>query len=263
MGVYSRSSALNNFQRFGQNQYPGRVIVMGVAEDGKHIIQLYAITGRSVGSRNRVLKAVDDCGSTGEKPFQYKSRVFTDVADQNKVDKNTNKDLIIYNAIIEDGGRFIVSNGRQTDIVLNSTNNLDVALRSFQYEPDLPNYTSRITGVCTLKPCNQLFEFSVLRKSPWCDGCYRVIYPFTEIEAGFGFGIMTYAGDGNPLPAFTEDPILLPLDGSPEEIADDYWNDLDMDNRVALAVKAINIVTGKSSTTVINKYAEVPLSAVV
>jgi hypothetical protein len=53
-------------------------------------------------------------------------------------------------------------------------------------------------------------------------------------------GLTTYAGDGDPLPSFSGDPLLLPLVGSAEEVLDTYWNALNADNRVALAVKEIS-----------------------
>ena len=56
---------------------------------------------------------------------------------------------------------------------------------------------------------------------------------------GLGYALTTYEGDGDPLPPFRGEPRWLPLAGSPEAVLDDYWNALDADNRVALAVKAI------------------------
>jgi hypothetical protein len=56
---------------------------------------------------------------------------------------------------------------------------------------------------------------------------------------GFGLGLTTYMGDGAPLPSFVGDPLLLPLEGSPEAILETYWDALDKDNRVALALKQL------------------------
>ena len=46
-------------------------------------------------------------------------------------------------------------------------------------------------------------------------------------------------GDGSPLPPFTVDPLLLPLAGGPEEILGAYWEALDADNGISLAVKSV------------------------
>ena len=39
-----------------QNSYPGRGIVVGKHADGEHAVLAYFIMGRSVNSRNRVLR---------------------------------------------------------------------------------------------------------------------------------------------------------------------------------------------------------------
>ena len=56
---------------------------------------------------------------------------------------------------------------------------------------------------------------------------------------GFGYGLTTYMGDGNPLPSFSGDPLILPCSADPETILESYWQALDENNRVALAVKWI------------------------
>ena len=54
--------------------------------------------------------------------------------------------------------------------------------------------------------------------------------------------------DGNPLPSFQGEPILLPLKGDVDEIANTYWNELDKDNRISLGIRFDDIVK------IINKY---------
>ena len=48
--------------------------------------------------------------------------------------------------------------------------------------------------------------------------------------------------DGDPLPSFQGEPILLPLKGDVEEIANTYWNELDKDNRISLGIRFDNII---------------------
>jgi hypothetical protein len=55
----------------------------------------------------------------------------------------------------------------------------------------------------------------------------------------FGLGLTTYLGDGNPLPSFQGDPLLLPCAGEPHDLIETYWQALDATNRIALAVKRI------------------------
>ena len=60
-------------------------------------------------------------------------------------------------------------------------------------------------------------------------------------------------GDGNPLPPFNGDPILLPLEGDAELIAEKYWEALNQDNRISIAVRELN-VSGKDSLKIINRF---------
>jgi hypothetical protein len=67
----------------------------------------------------------------------------------------------------------------------------------------------------------------------------RYTYRPAPPPPGLGFALTTYMGDGSPLPAFTGDPLLLPLDNRAQATLDTYWDALDATNRVALAVKRI------------------------
>jgi hypothetical protein len=203
--------------------------------------------GRSENSRNRVF-AVDN--ETG--------RLYTKPADPKKV---KDPSLIIYNAMRENGGFYVVSNGDQTDTIMVDIGregpfSIAKALSNRRYEPDEPNFTQRISAVCLLTKSGVSFDMSILRKSTVGDGCDRLTYPLNP-TAGFGYCITTYAGDGDPLPPFHGDPLLVPLMGNMHEMAQTYWNTLNKDNRVSLAVKVIEKNTGKSDTCIINKYTEV------
>src|SRR3989338_10699919 len=127
--------------------------------------------------------------------------------------------LIIYNAMREYAGFLDVSNGDQTDTVIEKLRESpqvncypQAALSSRQYEPDAPNFTQRITAVSSVwKNQHQGTGFSILRKSRFGTGCDNLAYEYPCIRPGFGFCITTYAGDGNPLPPFYGDPLLMPL----------------------------------------------------
>ena len=51
---------MNIFQDLKQNAYPGRGIVIGKSQDGRHAVAAYFIMGRSVNSRNRIFVAEGD-----------------------------------------------------------------------------------------------------------------------------------------------------------------------------------------------------------
>lgn len=239
----SIESAQANFERLKSNPYPGRGIVVGLNESGTKLVQVYWITGRSENSRNRV--------------FGYKNgRLFTEPADSSKM---KDPSLIIYNAMDERGHCYVVSNGDQTDTIIRGTytgHKFYHALCAHQFEPDAPHYTPRIAAVSYTSGKPRM-EMAILKKSPRSGGCERIFYCFDELEKGYGFCLTTYSGDGHPLPSFAGDPLLLPLVGDAEAIAETFWGALYEPNRIALAVKSIDVVSGKSSIIVRNRFVKV------
>lgn len=236
-------TSANNMHALTANPYPGRGIVMGVDETGEYVVQVYWIMGRSENSRNRV--------------FSFEGgRVFTEAADPSKV---KDPSLIIYNAMQESRDFFVVSNGCQTDGAFQhpGAEGLQYALRPYQYEPDSPNFTPRITGTCYfLHSVIPSFQLSILRKSRWGILCDRSLYTYEKIGDGFGFCLTTYSGDGDPLPPFIGDPVLMPLVGNIGDIATAYWDALNKQNRVSLAVKFVRISSMTSEIRVINKFSK-------
>ena len=199
--------------------------------------------GRSANSRNRVFKQDEESG-----------RLYTEAADPAKV---KDPSLIIYNAMRERRPHYIVSNGSQTDVVVGELGGapyIDVALARQPYEPDEPNFTQRITALSSLSKGVGYIQMSILRKSPFGRSCDRLTYYYKNPPARLGFCITTYSGDGNPLPPFTGEPLLMPLVGGIGEVAETYWGGLNEENRVALAVKFIELGSGYSNIYIINKY---------
>jgi hypothetical protein len=66
--------------------------------------------------------------------------------------------------------------------------------------------------------------------------------------------LTTYLGNANPLPSFSGEPLLLPLEGTADQVLDTYWNALDADHRLAIAVKQIPQEGGASTLTLYNRY---------
>lgn len=202
-------------------------------------IQVYALMGRSENSRNR--------------KFVYENNIVrTAPIDPAKV---KDQSLIIYNAMREWRGRHMVTNGDQTDTVYYALEKFcpdafQWAMDQRTFEPDLPNYTPRISA---MSHGSGKVEFGVLSRSPYGE-CERVIYEFRNIPPGYGYCVHTYAGDGDPLPAFIERPFLVPLGGNTlEEIANHFWKILNRDNRVALVGKLIDTPLNKSTVHIIPK----------
>lgn len=238
----------DNFVQLNRNPYPGRGLILGVDETGEYAVQVYWIMGRSENSRKRVFSLDGD-------------RLFTEAVDPAKME---NPNLVIYNAMDRFQNTFVVSNGDQTDTVtaflrIHDRLSLKSALSARQFEPDKPNYTPRITG-CTsiaIGRCSNelvLFRRSELVGDPYC---VRFYYEYNNIKPGVGFCLTTYMEDGNPLPPFVGEPLAMPLEGSAGYILATYWDALNADNRVSLAVKFINIRTAKSETLIQNRYTKV------
>ncbi len=225
------------------NSYPGRGLVIGKSASGDAWQQVYWIMGRSPNSRNRQFALEGPTLRT--EPF-----------DPSKVEDPS---LIIYEAMLELPGTFLVSNGDQTRTLhdgLTAGKSMKDALASREREPDAPNYTPRITGMLDLSGDAPEICLSILKANK-IDPTYsdRHYYHPQIPTPGIGYGLTTYMGDGSPLPTFNVDPLLLPLAASPEETLDQYWNSLDAENRISVAVKTIASNGSSSSVVFRNKYA--------
>jgi len=214
-----------------RNAYPGRGLVLGRAEDGGWL-QVYWIMGRSQNSRNRIFTA--EAGALRTEPFDASAL--------------EDPSLVLYEAMLELPGVYLVTNGDQTRTAceaLEAGRSFEAALATREREPDAPNYTPRISGLLDLRGDAPQLSLSILKASPADPAqtdrsCFRPAAP----PPGLGVGLTTYMGDGNPLPSFRGEPLWLPLAGPPEAVLERYWQALDADNRVALAVKYVPAAGG-------------------
>lgn len=208
-----------------QNSYPGRGLVIGRTEAGDWTI-VYWIMGRSPNSRNR--RFVADGQILRTEPVDLASV--------------ENPELIIYEAMLELPGIFLVGNGDQTHTLyetLRVGGSFDEALLTREREPDAPNYTPRISGMIMPDEASPI-TLSILKANPANPALTdRFTYRPASPPPGLGYCLTTYMGNGRPLPSFSGDPLWLPLSGTPETVLQTYWDGLDADNRVALAVKVI------------------------
>ena len=224
-------NANNSLAHISNNSYPGRGIIIGRNHDSEWVV-IYWIMGRSDNSRNRV--------------FKYKNNILsTEAADPSLV---KDPSLIIYNAMRGIGHNIIVSNGSQTDVIYNKLmlgSSFQTSLEHEKYEPDAPNYTPRISGYIDRNVNN--ISLSIIKRNHTndVDHCF---YRYSNIPLGAGYCITTYMSDGDPLPSFQSEPILLPLTGDVDDIANTYWNLLNEDNRISLMIREGNYVK------IINKY---------
>ncbi len=233
-----------NLDALRGNRYPGRGLCVGLDESGKHLLQVYWIMGRSANSRNRVFVADG-------------TSLRTEPADASKLQDPS---LTIYNAMLEEDGAYIVTNGDQTDTIFEALadgSTFVAALETREYEPDPPIFTPRISSLSLIDGEHVTTYLSVLKKSPHCDACIRETFQHDGLPKGAGCTITTYMSDGDPPPSFHGEPYLLPLEGAPKKAAETIWNALDKENRVSLALKAVEIASGASKIEIINAYKKV------
>lgn len=206
---------MNISEYFSTKRYPGRIIIAGFSKDGKRVTA-YAIMGRSENSRNRVFRLSD--GILETKAF-----------DESKV---KDPSLIIYKAKVEKEGKIIITNGDQTDTILDSLNDgkdMVDALMKRTYEPDAPNYTPRIS----LLMDRDSYSLSIIRRKN--EKTERLIWNYGAFN-GVVHTIHTYDEGNDPLPSFSSSPVPLFIPDTFEEFRDTLWNSLDKYNRISLYV---------------------------
>jgi len=230
-------AARNFIRHIAENTYPGRGIVLGRNHVNSRIV-IYWIMGRSSNSRNRIF-----CHENGV--------LHTKSADLSIVEDPS---LIIYNAMRDQDDCIVVSNGKHTDTICKGLEGGKSFYTSLQYEKhelDAPNYTPRISGIINRK--EGAIALSNISKSVFSDEqSVNRFYCYNDIAPGYGYCLTTYMGDGDPLPSFKGDPLTLPLQGNADQIADLYWQGLNQDNRISLAVREFT-QTGEDRLKIINR----------
>ncbi|MDR1927950.1 MAG: IMP cyclohydrolase [Oscillospiraceae bacterium] len=224
------------------NSYPGRGILIGSHCDGQNAVLTYFIMGRSENSRNRVF--VKDGNGLRTHPFDFS--------------KMCDPSLVIYSPVRVIGNQTIVTNGDQTDTIYEALlegKSFSDALRTREYEPDAPSYTPRISGLLTKSRSGFSYQLSILKASEGIPKtCQRFFYEYEKPTTGEGHLIHTYQREGSPvLPSFTGEPVRVAISGSIDAFTRTLWAALDCENRVALFVRYINLITGETQTKIENK----------
>ena len=224
-------------QELMSNAYPGRGIILGRTPDNKKNVIAYFIMGRSENSRNRVFTETED-------------GIRTEAFDPSKM---VDPSLIIYHPVRLYNGTLVVTNGDQTDTIvdyLKQGKSYFEALRTREFEPDAPNYTPRISGV--VKPYGD-YNLSILKSNMGRgDSCLRYFFEYAAVP-GLGHLIHTYKGDGDPIPSFEGEPVPVEMDGDLDSFTQMIWNSLNEDNKVSLFTRFIDLESGKAESRIINK----------
>lgn len=227
-------------ERLAGNTYPGRGIVLGVTPDGTQAVAAYFIMGRSVNSRNRVfVREPDGIRTEAHDPSLMKD-----------------PHLIIYHPVREVGQGLIVTNGDQTDTILEGLKRgktFSEALESRSFEPDFPNLTPRISGMLTFSENDFRYEMSILKSADAAGGgCNRYTFSYPALP-GLGHFLHTYLGDGNPLPTFVGEPERISVPDDADAFTASLWDALDAENRISLYVRYTDLETGAEENRLINR----------
>ena len=219
--------------------YPGRGIVLGRTADNQKAAIAYFIMGRSVNSRNRIFEVTED-------------GIRTRAHDESKM---VDPSLIIYHPVRVVGDVTVVTNGDQTDTVmegLKAGKSYIEALRTRCYEPDPDNYTPRISGVVAK---DGSYCLSILKSADGDPSCnHRFFYEYDAPIAGTGHFIHTYQENLDPLPSFEGEPRKVAIAAeSAKAWAEELWANLNEDNKVSLFVQLIDLATGEAETRIVNK----------
>jgi len=233
---------LRNMTNLKNNAYPGRGIVIGKSPDARNLIQIYWIMGRSENSKNRIFAR------------ETSGFVKTEVFDKSKA---IDSSLTIYYPIKYYKNCHIVTNGNHTDTILDGLKygeTFEQCLKETYYEPDHPHYTPRISGLVNLDDNLYDYQLSIIKRvHGHPESCVRNFHDYTQAIPGRGHCITTYVGDGNPLPSFEGEPLVVELINDIERVAEHYWGILNEENRVALLVKFIDIDSKRAMIKIINK----------
>ncbi|MFC2156226.1 IMP cyclohydrolase [Acidobacteriota bacterium] len=194
-------------------EYPGRLIAIGRDTSGLYNVVIYAITGRSSSSQARKLE-------------MEKDTLWVKPTDKDII-KTGNIELLIYPSVFVLEQGLAVSNGKHTvDIMAslghseNASEVLGFSLQKWDYEPDEPNYTPRISG-CVLRSGSA--ALSLIKRSKGGQSS-RSIFEF-PLEPGEGSCISTYSGvNRDPLPSYVGEPLTVDLnENDPQHMAEGVY----------------------------------------
>jgi len=218
-----------------ENAYPGRGIFLGRTPDGRRMVLVYFIMGRSENSRNRVFIA------EGE---GLRTQAF-------HPEKLSDPSLVIYSPVRLVDGSTVITNGDQTDTIcefLAAGNRFEEALRTRTFEPDPPIYTPRISGLVR----GTDYTLSIIKNGG--DGApQRFFYEYAGTP-GLGHLIHTYQRDGSPPPAFSGEPRPAETTDDIQAFTQQIWEGLHPENRISLFSRYVDLVSGAAESRIINKH---------
>jgi len=220
-----------------KNTYPGRGIILGLTPSGNEFVQIYFITGRSQGSKNRII---------------VKENCIVKTEPYDKSIEMENIELKIYTAAMQTDNAHIITNGRQTDTVheyLTAGRSFEDSLYQWKFEDDPPIYTPRISGVTFNDGSYKLSIIKAVDRNP--DLVAHQLFSYSASLPGCGHCVHTYSVEQECMP-YSGEPFSVKIFETLEENAEYYWNILPDDKKVALYVK--HIAKDKTTDKILSIY---------
>lgn len=224
--------------RLADGTYRGRGVALGPAPDGASAVIVYWITGRSERSRNRRL--VESADGT----------VRTEFVDAGRGDDPA---LVVYPLLMSRGATHVVSNGEQTEPVLDvlcAGHTLERALQEWTAEPD-DLATPRITGVVDAgAPAACRLGVVRERTENGRTVTERGVFTWDALPPGSGRCVTTYAGGGADPAPFAGDPLSVRFDADAEATCERFREALA--GPLLVSVIARFVTPGGSRTAIAN-----------
>ncbi|WP_416956678.1 IMP cyclohydrolase [Streptomyces sp. Agncl-13] len=202
------------------NPYPGRGVLCTRTHSGA-VLGGYFLTGRSPASRDRALRLIDGELVVGPRTM------------------GKHDPLRHYAAATATGGWLVLGNGEQVSQAaerLRAGAAPTEALSGFEYEPDPPIRTSRITALIS-RDGGRTAVFGAARPSRAARLTSNVMtLAVQDLEPGEAVLLTTYDSDGEQVSVaapFTEAAVSA---RNAEELLDEIWSALDERFRIAAAV---------------------------
>lgn len=244
---------IKGLEKLAEKEYPGRFIILGRDISNQNNLIIYGLTGRSPSSQARYMEWDEEGKQVLVKPTEI------DVVNMGY------PDLLIYPSILlgnlKNNSTIAVSNGKHTISIKeeigkhnNPTGILSSAMNKWEFEPDEPTYTPRISGIITQNKAT----LGIVRRDE--TGYVRREYFEVPLKSGTGHLITTYRGeDTNPVPTFEGTPLEILLREKDErDIAKTVYDSLEpkdpnKDFRISVSVVSYNLTKGNTKLYIINR----------
>lgn len=218
-----------NLLTLKENSCPGDGIIVGIDKEGKGLIQIYWIMRK--GGHNKMFFVMEK-GKLIVVEENPNSVIYTAMTGK-RFYKVRNEEGKIIDSVL-----FVVSNGNQTVNTLNKE-----GLENFIVKEKCEyNLTQEIIAVS--KKCGSDPLVTEMSKASLGNERKRISFQ-PKLYPGFGYCITNSSLS----------PCILPLNEiGVENIADLIWDSLNIEDRMALAIKSINIEEGIYSHKIINRF---------